>query len=85
MGQTAAQRQAKCRKQRDLAGPEGNGQRRLSTWVDTGTHLALQRLARKEKTTLRAVLERLIAAADDGNLAGVEPDSPAWDVYFNVK
>jgi hypothetical protein len=79
---TAAERQAKCRKQRDLAGVDGNGDRRINTWVRTAASLALARLVRREKTTIRAVLERLITAEDDKNLAEMTVDSPEWETYF---
>lgn len=51
-------------------------------WVESGTALALARLARHEGVTQRAVLERLVRAADDAVLRGIEPETPAWDMYF---
>jgi hypothetical protein len=82
MGQTAKERQAKYRAKRDTAGVNGNGERKLSMWVATETQLALRRLARREKTTLRAVLERLVREADEANLAALSIDAPEWDEYF---
>ncbi|MBV8615665.1 MAG: hypothetical protein JOY66_18125 [Acetobacteraceae bacterium] len=54
---------------------------RLNTWVTTGAALALARLARHHGVTHRAMLERLIAAADDA-VATLEPDAPGWTAYF---
>jgi hypothetical protein len=79
---TAAERQAKCRKQRESAGPEQDGDRRINTWVRTSAQLALARIARREKATIRAVLERLITVEDDKNLAAMVLGSPEWDAYF---
>lgn len=85
MAKTAAQRQAQYRATRYKAGPRGNGERRLNTWVSTGAHLALERLARRYGVTQREMLERLICAEDDGVLAGMGTDTPEWDAYFGVK
>lgn len=82
MAKTAAQRQAAYRASRSMAGPNGNGERRLNTWVSTGVHLALERLARRNNVTQREVLERLISVEDDRILAGFEPGSAEWDAYF---
>lgn len=84
MAKTTAERQAAYRASRYRAGPNGNGERRLNTWVSTGTHLALERLARRSGLTQRDVIERLIRAEDDGVLAGLKPDTPEWYAYFGV-
>ena len=39
MAKTAAQRQAAYRTRRPHAGNDGNGERRLSVWIDTGASL----------------------------------------------
>jgi hypothetical protein len=57
---TNAERQRAYRARRKVA--EGNGERRLSTWVPTGTLLDLRRLAAHNGVTVRAMLERLVAA-----------------------
>ena len=44
--------------------------------------LALARLARREGTSQRAVLERLIAAADDAVTGTLQPDAPEWAAYY---
>lgn len=83
MAKTAAQRQAAYRARRLHAGQDGNGERRLSVWIDTGTWLALTRLARRYAVTQRTMIERLIRAEDEHVLAAIEPDSPQWREYFD--
>ena len=83
MAKTAAERQAAYRARRPMANE--NGERRLNTWLSTGAHLALGRLARRNKVTQREMLERFICAEDDRILAGIEPDSAEWDAYFEIK
>ena len=82
MAKTAAQRQAAYREKRPFAGEGENGQRRLSTWVNTGAALALARLAKHNGLSKREMLEQLIKMADDTNLAAMELDSPEWEAYF---
>ena len=82
MAQTAAQRQAQYRQRRVAAGVDGNGEQRLNAWVSTGAQMALVRLARRDKGAMRAVLERLILAEDQKNLAGLEVGSAEWKAYF---
>lgn len=84
MAKTAAQRQAQYRARRPFAGREGNGERRLNVWIDTGADLALERLARRYCVTKRQMIERLVAAEDDYIIKGIEPDSPDWAAYFGV-
>jgi hypothetical protein len=59
MAKTAAERQRAYRQRRATAGE--NGERRLSTWVPTGTLLDLRRLAYWQETTIGRVIERLVA------------------------
>lgn len=75
---SAAERQAAYRARRT----EGEGDRRINTWVSSAAALALARLARRYGVTQREMLERLIKAADDEVLQGLELDSPEWDAYF---
>jgi hypothetical protein len=82
MAKTAAQRQAAYRARRPHAGNDGNGERRLSVWIDTRAYLALARLARRYAVTQRALIERLVIAEDERILAGIELDSPQWHAYF---
>lgn len=63
MAKTSAERQREYRANRPEAGD--NGERRLNTWVSTGTALALDRLANRYHITKREMLERLIRNADD--------------------
>lgn len=79
-----AQRQAEYRKARAFAGPDGNGERRLNTWISTGASLALARLASRYGVTKREALERLLSEADNQITATLEPDSPEWAAYFNA-
>jgi len=82
MAKTAAQRQAAYRARRPHAGNDGNGERRLSVWIDTRASLALARLARRYAVTQRALIERLVIAEDERILAEIELDSAQWHAYF---
>lgn len=78
MGLSAAERQRAYRARRN----EGEGDRRLNTWVTMGAYLALRRLARHSGGSQREVLQRLISDADDAILRDLDPDSAAWADYF---
>ena len=82
MAKTAKERQADYRKRRPHSGQDGNGERRLNTWIGTGAALALERISRRYGVTKREMLERLIVAEDEQILSGIELDSPEWDDYF---
>jgi hypothetical protein len=77
---TAAERQAACRKARPTAGE--NSERRISSWVSTGTTLALNHLARRNGATQRDMLERLIKAADGDIVTTLDSTSPEWAAHF---
>lgn len=62
MGKSNAERQAEYRARRPLAGPGGNGERRLNTWVSTGASLALKRMSRRYGVTKKEMIEKLILA-----------------------
>ncbi|MEJ7747455.1 MAG: hypothetical protein WKF61_12075 [Luteimonas sp.] len=83
MPKTSAQRQAAYRARRPMVG--SSGERRLNTWVSTGAHMALERIATRDGVTQRAVLERLLRAEDDRILAGMAPNSPEWLAYLGRK
>jgi hypothetical protein len=83
MAKTAAERQREYRARRPFAGPDGNGERRLNTWVSTGAALALERLARHHGVTKRQMLEQLIEAADERIRKRLKSDAE-WDEYFLV-
>jgi hypothetical protein len=83
MPKTSAERQAAYRARRPMVG--SSGERRLNTWVSTGTHLALERIALRDGVTQRAVLERLIRIEDDRILAGLAPETPEWLAYLGIK
>ena len=80
MARTAAERQAAYRKNRAIAGD--NGERRINVWVSTATALALQRLARRGAVTQRSVIEELVLAADEQAAAGLTEEE--WAEYFSV-
>jgi hypothetical protein len=82
MAKTAKERQEAYRKRRPHAGADGNGERRLNTWIGTGASLALGWLSNRYGVTKREMLERLIVAEDKRILSGIELDSPEWDNYF---
>ena len=85
MAKTAAQRQAAYRAKRPFAGAEGNGERQLNTWVDTGAFLALARLAHRYGVTKRQMIEQMLITADARILATLEPNTAEWDEYFQTK
>ncbi len=80
MAKSAAQRQADYRARRN----DGDGERRINTWVTSATDCALGRLARHNQITKRHMLERLIAEADAAILRTLDLDTPEWDAYFSV-
>lgn len=84
MAKTAAQRQAQYRANRKFAGDDGNGERRLSLWVNTSTDLAIARLARRYCVTKREIIEKLIRTEDERAIAGLDLDSKEWDEYFGI-
>ena len=80
MSKTAAERQAAYRARRPFAGADNNGERRINTWVNTGTYLALERLARRDGVTKREMLERIVMAEEAHVTSGLEED--AWEAYM---
>lgn len=80
MVKTAAERQAAYRARRH----EGEGDRRLNTWIRSAADLALERLARRYGVTKREMIERMAATADDEVLRTLELGTPEWDAYFGV-
>jgi hypothetical protein len=79
VGKTEAERQ---RRYRERCRVEGDGRRNLNVWIGSGAFLALRRLAHHGGESQRAVLERLIVAADDEIVRGLASDSDEWDTYF---
>lgn len=82
MAKTPAERQKEYRAQRQFAGEDGNGERRINAWVSTRAVLALDRLARSYGVTKREMLERLIVGAEDKLVEEMKSDSPEWEKYF---
>ena len=80
MSKTAAERQAAYRAKRPHAGTDNNGERRINTWVNTGTALALGRLASHYGVTRREMLERIVMAEDARVTSGMDED--AWEAYM---
>ncbi len=83
MAKTAAERQAVYRAKRPFAGADSNGERRLNLWVNTGTALALKRLAKRYGVTQREMLERLVTATNEEVLRTLA-EGKEWDDYFDV-
>jgi hypothetical protein len=83
MAKSAAERQREYRQRRPFAGPDGNGERRINTWVSTGAANALKRLARHHGVSQREMLERLIEDADERIRKRLRSDAE-WDEYFCV-
>jgi len=84
MAKTNAQRQAQYRKNRETAGDDGNGERRISSFVSTAAALALGRLANRYGVTRREILEKLLTAADEEILKTLDSESREWDEYFGI-
>jgi hypothetical protein len=82
MAKTAAERQKEYRASRQFAGEDGNGERRVNTWVSTRAALALERLAKSYGVTKRELLERLLVGEEDRMLKTMRSDTPEWDKYF---
>ncbi|MBU2794002.1 hypothetical protein HAQ01_11510 [Acidithiobacillus thiooxidans] len=80
MPKTAAERQAAYRARRPFAGTDNNGERRINTWVNTGTYLALKRLSRHNGVTMREILEQIVMAEDARVTSGMDDD--ALEVYM---
>lgn len=80
MSKTSAQRQSEYRARRD----NGEGERRINTWVSCTAYFALKRLAKRHGISRRRILEQLICEADAVILKTVELKTPQWDEYFDV-
>ena len=80
MPKTSAERQAAYRSRRN----DGDGDRRLNTWISTQAAFALARLARHQRISQRAILEQLVLTADQAILDTLDLDTPEWDHYFGV-
>lgn len=85
MAKTTAERQADYRARRQFSGEDGNGERRLNTWISTRASLALERIAIRYGVTKREMIERLVKSEDDRILATLDPDTPKWDAYITAK
>jgi hypothetical protein len=83
MAKTAAERQKAYRAQRQCAGEDGNGERRVTAYVSTRAALALDRLAKSYGITKREMMERLLITEEDKVLKKINSDSPEWAKYFS--
>ena len=81
MAKTTAERQANYRNNRAMVGE--SGEKRINTWVSTGSHMALSRLANRYGVTKREMLERLINKADQLIEDTLQTDEE-WEIYHNV-
>lgn len=84
MVKTAAERQARYRASRPFSGKDGEGQRRINVWLNTGSALALKRIARRYGVTQQALIERLLLAEDERILDKISVDSIEWYEYFGI-
>ena len=80
MAQTLAPRQAAYR----LRCHHGEGLHRLNTWISTPAFCALQRLARHQGLSKRALIEQILFRIDDEAIRTLETDTPEWGRYFGV-
>ncbi|HIJ94819.1 MAG TPA: hypothetical protein HPP94_03590 [Desulfuromonadales bacterium] len=77
---TTAERQRAYRSRRN----DGDGVRRIDTWVSDEAFRALKRLAHHEGVSRKEIIQRLILDVDAGILKRLEIDSLEWAVYMNV-
>ena len=82
MAKTPAERQKEYRANRQFAGEDGNGERRINAWVSTRAALALDRLAKRYGVTKREMLERLIISEEEKLLKTRKHDSPDGEAYL---
>lgn len=80
---TAAERQRAYRARRVDAN-QGDSDYRLNTWITSQASFALDRLAAHHGVSKRAMLERLILAADGDVKSTLDLDSPEWDRYYSA-
>jgi len=57
---------------------------RGSAWLPRTAIVALARVAQHHGISQRAMVERLITAADERIVRRLEPDTPEWASYFRV-
>lgn len=81
MAKTSAERQREYRLRRN----DGEGDRRINSWVTAKTDIALERMARYYGVTKREMLEKVILETDEKFISSIEENGPEWDDYFNNK
>jgi len=82
MAKSGAERQAKYRRKRATAGPQGDGERRVDLWVSYAAFFALRRLSKHHGIGQGRVLEDLILAADTKMTQGMTDED--FDKYLNA-
>ena len=78
MGKTSAERQRNYRERRR----QGDGDRRLDTWISAQAYSALERLSECLGITRRKTIELLVITVDTDVSAISKPDPTEWDAYF---
>lgn len=82
MAKTPAERQKEFRAKRPFAGPDGNGQRQVRAWINTGSYLALKRIANRYGVTQRELLQRLLADEEARILKIIGKDDAEREKYL---
>ena len=80
MAKTVAERQREYRARRQ----QGEGDRRLNTWISSQAYGALERLSERCGITKREMIELLVITADTDVSAISKFDSTEWDAYFGI-
>lgn len=83
MSKSTAERQAAYRARRAFSGQQGDGERRVNTWISTAAAFALARLAHRYGVTQRAILEQLLIGEDERILTSLASDDAEWNAYLN--
>ena len=81
MAMTNTERQRRYRQTRATA-HQGEGEKRLNTWISTKAHLALKRLSAFEDAPQRTIIERLLLQADQANLDALGSNEDEFDTYL---
>lgn len=82
MAKTPAERQRELRARRQFRGTNGNGEREIKVWVNTGAALALDRLATSYGVTKREIIERLLLEEQEKVLKKIDADSPEGEKFL---
>ena len=80
MAKTSAERQRNYRERRR----QGDGDRRLNTWISAQAYSALERLSECRGITKREMIELLVITVDTDVSAISKLDPTEWDAYFET-